>query len=117
MAMDLEKLHRIVQAIYDKKGSDILCFDVKNISGISDYIVIASGNVDKHVKALAREVEDTMREVGEKPIYAEGFEEGRWIVLDFVGIIVHLILPDTREFYDLESLWKGGKIVELNIEV
>jgi ribosome-associated protein len=115
--MDLKKLHAVAQAIYDKKGSDILCFDVKSISGISDYVIIASGNVDKHVKALAREVEEKMRLMGEKPTYAEGYEDGRWIVLDFIGLIVHILLPDTREFYNLEALWKGGKIVDLNIEV
>ncbi len=117
MAMDHEKLATVAQAIYDKKGSDILCFDVREIGGICDYVVIATGSVDKHVKALAREVEDQMRSKGEKVIFSEGFEEGRWIVLDFVGLIVHFLLPDTRDYYDLESLWKGGKIVDLRIEV
>jgi len=115
--MDQEKLRQVAQAIYDKKGTDILCFDVKSVSGISDYVIIATGNVDKHVKAIARDVEDRMRALKEKPVYSEGYEEGRWIVLDFVGLIVHLLLADTREFYDLESLWRGGKIVELKIEV
>ncbi|MFZ4773449.1 MAG: ribosome silencing factor [Chlamydiia bacterium] len=115
--MDLEKLRLVAQAIYDKKGSDIICFDVKGVSGISDYVMIATGNVDKHVKALAREVEDRMRSRGEKTTFSEGYEDGRWIVLDFFGIIVHLLLPDAREFYDLEALWKGGKIVDLKIEV
>ncbi|MBM3194397.1 MAG: ribosome silencing factor [Chlamydiae bacterium] len=114
--MDLEKLRLVAQALYDKKGSDILCVDVKAISGLSDYVIIATGNVDKHVKALAREVEDQLRLMKEKPTYSEGYEDGRWIVLDFVGLIVHILLPDTREFYDLEALWKGGKIVDLKIE-
>lgn len=114
--MDLEKLRLVAQALYEKKGSDILCVDVKSVSGISDFVIIATGNVDKHVKSLAREVEDQLRQRGEKLTYSEGFEDGRWIVLDFIGLIVHILLPDTREFYDLEALWRGGKIVDLKIE-
>ena len=114
--MDQEKLRLVAQAIYDKKGTDILCFDVRAVSGISDYVIIATGNVDKHVKSIARQVEDQMRLVGEKPTYSEGYEDGRWVVLDVVGLIVHLLLADTREFYDLEALWRGGKIVDLKIE-
>lgn len=105
------------QAIFDKKGFDILCFDVRGVSGLTDFVIIGSASVDKHLKALAREVEGRLLQESEKLTYSEGYEVGEWIILDYIGLIVHLTLPAIRDEYALEELWKQGKIVDLKIEV
>lgn len=110
-------LDRVAQTIFDKKGINILALDVKGFSTLTDYFVIAEGQADKHVQALADAVIDTLRELGWKVIHVEGKESGDWIVLDFIDIIVHLFAPGMRERYQLEELWKEAHIVNVAIVV
>lgn len=107
-------LGNIAQIIYDKKGFNILSLDLTSVSSVTDYIVIAEGNVNRHVKALAREILD---ELGEKPYQIEGFEDGDWIVIDYLDVMVHLFIPSMREKYRLEHLWPNAKVVELSLEL
>lgn len=113
---DLKTLNRIAQVIYDKKGINILALDVKDISSITDYVVIAEGNVDRHVIALARAIIDELRDEGRRPLHAEGLQVGDWVVLDFGGIMIHLFEPGLREKFSLEKLWSESKIVDLEID-
>ena len=78
----LEQIKVLAHTLAEKKGSNIVAIDVKGISSITDYILIADGNVDRHVMALAKEITEKMREEGEKPSVIEGAEEGDWIVLE-----------------------------------
>lgn len=110
-------LNTIAQVIYDKKGFNILALDVKGISSISDYIVIAEGNVDRHVAAIGKAIEDELREKGVKPVHVEGFKTGDWVVLDYSDVMVHLFMPGLREKYSLERLWNESKIVDLDIDI
>lgn len=110
-------LQLIAQAIYDKKGSNIVAIDIKEVSSVTDYIVIAEGNVDRHVKAIATEVESVLKDLGERPLRVEGRQNGDWIVLDYGHTMVHLFMPELREKYQLERLWSQGKLLELKIEV
>ncbi|WP_194847484.1 ribosome silencing factor [Candidatus Neptunochlamydia vexilliferae] len=110
-------LKQIAQTIFDKKGSNIIAIDVKGISSITDYILIADGNVDRHVVSLAKEIQDVMREVGEKPAHVEGMEHGEWVVLDYFQVVIHLFLPEMRQKYQLERLWPDGKVIDLDFEV
>ncbi len=110
----LNKLNLIAQTIYDKKGVNILALDIEGLSSITDCIVIAEGNVDRHVIATARGIMDALKE---KPVHAEGLQTGDWVVLDYVEIMVHLFMPGLREKYALEKLWNGSKIVDLEIEI
>lgn len=112
-----ELLNIVAQAVYDKKGGNILALDVKGLSSITDYILIAEGNVDRHVMSIARAVIDALHEVGEDPAHVEGLQTGDWIVLDFVTIMVHLFMPGLRDKYALEKLWGESKIVDLNIDI
>ncbi len=107
----------IAQAIFDKKGVNILCLDVHEISSLTDYVLIAEGNVDKHVTAIAHSIMDAMRELGVRPIYVEGLKHGDWVVIDYLHIMVHLFMPGFREKYQLEQLWREGKIVDVKIDV
>lgn len=108
-------LNKIAQVIYDKKGFNILALDVRGLSSITDFIIIAEGNVDRHVSAIARAVEEELRKTGERPFCVEGAEEGDWVVVDYSSIMVHIFQPGFREKYKLETLWKESKIVDLEI--
>ena len=107
----------IAQAIYDKKGLNILALDVRGVSTITDFILIAEGNVDRHVQALAQGVMDLMEEKKEKLYHVEGMQTGDWVVLDYLEVMVHLFMPGLRDKYCLEELWKEGKVVDLNIVI
>lgn len=110
-------LNKIAQAIYDKKGFNILALDVRGLSSITDFVVIAEGNVDRHVIAIARAIVHDLQAEGERPYCIEGETEGDWVVVDYSSIMVHLFQPGVREKYQLESLWKEAKIVDLEIHV
>lgn len=108
-------LNTIAQAIFDKKGFNILALDVRGISSITDYIVIAEGNVDRHVIAIAKAIEDALHKEGEKPVFIEGMAHGDWIVLDYMQLMVHLFMPGLRDKYQLEKLFPQAEIVDLDI--
>ncbi|MGK5595140.1 MAG: ribosome silencing factor [Parachlamydiaceae bacterium] len=114
---DLLRLDNIAQIIFDKKGLNILALDVKNISTFTEYFLIAEGNVERHVIALANAVINQQSADGHPPFHVEGLKSGEWVVIDFGHIVVHLFHPDMREKYALEKLWKEGEIVDLDIKV
>jgi len=105
----------IAQAIYDKKGSNILALDLRGISSMADYFLIAEGNVARHVQALSSEIIDVMREHGRTPVRTEGKADSDWVIIDYGDILIHLFIPELREKYALEKLWAQGQIVDLNI--
>ncbi len=117
MIPEYENLVReIAQILFDKKGSNIIAIDVKGISSITDYVIIADGNVDRHIIALAKEVENIMRGAGEKAAHVEGIQHGDWIVLDYFQVVIHLLVPKMRGKYQLERLWPDGKVLDLSLQ-
>ncbi|WP_313756324.1 ribosome silencing factor [Tissierella sp.] len=107
--LDLEnKLSIITKACEDKKGIDIKLLNISKLTSIADYFVIVSGNSSTQVMAIADEVESKMIEAGELEFSKEGYQSGRWILLDFNDIIVHVFHKEEREFYNLERLWSDG---------
>lgn len=117
--MDTEQkkfLDHAAQIIYDKKGFNILALDVRDLSTITDYLLIAEGNVDRHVIAIAKTLIEELRKKNQKPLYAEGLADGDWIVLDYGRVMIHLFMPGLREAYALEKLWKEGQIIDLSID-
>lgn len=113
--IDDSLLNPIAQILYDKKGFNILALDVRGISTLTDYFLIAEGNVDKHLKAMALSVIETLKKRGIKPTHVEGLEQGDWVVLDYLDIVIHLFTPALRDKYRLEELWQEGKIVDLDL--
>jgi ribosome-associated protein len=109
-------LDTIAQIIFDKKGSNILALDLRGISSITDYVILAEGNVDRHVVAIAKTIEETLKEQGTIPAHVEGLQTGDWVVLDYLQVMVHLFMPGLRDRYQLEKLWQKGEIVDLHIE-
>jgi ribosome-associated protein len=112
---NLKKLNDIAQAIYDKKGFNILVLDVRSICTMTDYFIIAEGTVDRHVKALSQTISDELAQQGQHPLHVEGQQEGDWVVLDYGDFVIHLFTPDLREKYALEELWRKGKVVDVQI--
>jgi ribosome-associated protein len=111
-----KELNHVAQAIYDKKGFNILVIDVREICTMTDYFIIAEGTVDRHVKAIAQVIMQQTSQLKFHPLHVEGEREGDWIVLDYSDFIIHLFTPDMREKYALEDLWRKGKIVDIKID-
>ena len=104
--MELEKLKKLViDALEDVKAQDILVMDVREITSITDYMIIASGTSSRQVKALAQNVAEESKKNGVKLIGTEGEEKAEWVLVDLGDIIVHIMQPATRDFYQLEKLW------------
>jgi ribosome-associated protein len=96
----------VADALDDLKGNDVVTLDVHNVAGFTDYMVIASGTSNRHVKSLAERAQERARELGIKPIGVEGEQLGEWVLVDFGDVVLHVMLPETRKFYDLERLWQ-----------
>lgn len=109
-----ESISVIVKACDDKKGFDVKILDLRELTSITDYFVIVSGNSTTQVMAIADEVEEKMYEKGYKLIGKEGYREARWILLDYGNIVVHIFHKDERDFYNLERVWADSQ--ELIIE-
>ena len=97
-----------VAAIEDRKGVRLHVLDLRGLCDAADFFVIASGTSDAHVRGLADGVVQAMDQVGLPPHHVEGVQSGRWVLLDFVDVIVHLFHPETRAFYQLERLWQDA---------
>lgn len=98
-------LEFIVEALEDAKGENLCVLDVREITSIADYMVVVSGNSDRHVKAMSSRVIDSLRENGVRPQGVEGEQDREWILIDYGDIVVHIMQQQTRDFYELEKLW------------
>jgi ribosome-associated protein len=105
---------RAVAALEDMKAHHIVKLDVRALTGMTDFMVIASGTSSRHVKSLADSVEETLREAGRKSLGMEGGDVAEWVLVDFGDVLVHVMQPKIREFYNLEHLWgAAGGAAEL----
>lgn len=105
------------RAAHDMKAEDIKVLDLRDVSNLADYIVICSGNSMPHLKAILRDIEkDVSDAAGTRPFRADGKSHSRWVVLDYIDVIVHIMLEETRGLYALEDLWGDAKEVEWNEE-
>lgn len=108
-----EKAFLCARALLDRKASDLAILEVKDLSSFTDYFLICSGNSDRQVQALASHIEEKLAKQGIHPLGTEGKREGRWILLDYGDVIVHVFYQPVRDFYDLERLWSEAPRVEL----
>ncbi|MHB1515530.1 MAG: ribosome silencing factor [Acidiferrobacteraceae bacterium] len=114
--MQPRDLLKTISAVLDEaKGQDIQSLDVRKMTDITDYMVIVSGTSSRHVSALADRVVDRLREHGLRPIGIEGKAQGEWVLIDFGDVIVHVMHPQTRDFYTLEKLWSKEVAQELPV--
>lgn len=111
-----ELVQKISKVIYEKKGLNILALYVGHISSVTDYLIIAEGNVNRHVQAIGQEVVKVLRDDDDvRPLHVEGLQTGEWLLIDYSDVLVHIFMPGLRSKYQLESLWKMGKIVDLEL--
>jgi ribosome-associated protein len=104
--MQVEQLRDLVlKVLDDMKARDVAVIDVRGKTSITDIMIIASGTSDRHVKSTAEAVAFQSKQAGEPPLGTEGLEDGEWALVDLNGVVVHVMLPKVRDFYQLERLW------------
>jgi ribosome-associated protein len=94
---------------HDLKAQDVVVLDLHGVTDVTDYFVIASGTSDTHVRSVAERVMEGMRQSGNPVLHVEGLQQGRWVLLDFVDVVVHVFHPTMRAFYQLERLWSDAR--------
>jgi ribosome-associated protein len=95
-----------------KQAESVVILDVHGLLVITDFFVIASGETERQVKTIVEEIEKALRDLGRKPVRREGETEGRWVLLDYVDVVVHVFAEEEREYYDLERLWRDAPRVD-----
>ncbi len=108
-----EKAFLLAQAVLDRKAGDLVILEVKDLSSFTDYFLICSGSSDRQVQAIASHIEEKLAKKGIRPMGVEGKREGRWILMDYGDVIVHVFYQPVREFYDLERLWSEAPRIEM----
>lgn len=107
--LELEELTQCaVDAILERKGLDVVIFDVRGRSSYADFLIVASGTSDRHVQAIAENVDTVLGRKGNRCMGREGFREGQWALVDFGSVVVHVFHQFTRQVFDLESMWKDA---------
>ncbi len=103
-----------IKGLQDKKAEDIVSIDLRDTeNAVCDFFVICTGTSSTHVNALAKAAEEEIRKtLGEKPWHSEGFGNAQWVLIDYVTVVVHIFLDETREFYNIEGLWGDAKFKE-----
>ena len=115
--MDSQELANIcAEVIYRQKGEEIVLLNIAELSDVADYFVIATATSPVHIKAIANEIEHSLRKAGVRVHHIEGLSALKWVVLDYLDVIVHIFLPQTREFYSLEDYWADAPQEELYAE-
>lgn len=105
--------HKAGEYALERKANEVLILDLRKITSITDYFVICSGDADVQVRAIADNIITKLKEEDINVWNVEGFEAGRWILLDFVDVVVHIFLQEAREFYGLERLWGDAPTVSI----
>jgi len=97
----------------EKQASNIILLDLRKVTDFTDYFLICTGSVDVHVRAIVNHVEDSLQKLGWKPIHTEGSDTGKWVLLDYMHLVVHVFQPESRKYYSLERLWGDAPVVEV----
>ena len=108
-----EEVRYAAEAALERNARSPVLLDLRGISDVTDFFMIATGDSDTHAKAISENILDRTRERGLRPVGVEGLESGRWVLMDFVGLIVHVFLAEVRDFYQLERLWGDAPLHEL----
>lgn len=102
-----------VRAAESKKATEIKVLDLTGITSFTDYFVICTGNNPRQIQAIADEVDAQLKKVGERPHSVEGYDQAEWVLADYGDFLVHIFSPHSREYYNLERLWKSAREVEV----
>lgn len=112
--MDSKKLaHKIADLVLKKKGEDIKIMDLRKLTNVTDFFVVCSCSSDVQNKAISDFIVQETKKIGQKPWHNEGYGNLSWVLLDFVDVVVHIFLTESRKFYNLEGLWGDAEITEI----
>ena len=106
-----EKLAAVKSLLEEKKAEDLVILNLQGLSSVTDILVIASGHSDRHVQAVSEHLSQEMKKHGYLPLGSEGLQEGRWALLDYGDIIVHVFYEDIRRYYDLVGIWSDAPVI------
>jgi ribosome-associated protein len=109
----VELLTAAAEAAHDKKAENVIAFDVSEQLAITDAFLIASATNDRQVRAIVDAIEDKLRTLNAKPVRREGEREGRWVLLDYLDVVIHVQHDEERTFYSLERLWRDCPLIPL----
>jgi ribosome-associated protein len=107
------RARRLAEAALDRKAEDVVALDVRNLTSFADVFLLATGTSDRHVRAVADAVVEASQAMGAPPMGVEGYEEGRWVLIDLNDAVVHVFLAEVREYYDLDRLWGDAPSIDL----
>ena len=108
-----DELRSVAEAALERNARDAMILDLRGLSDVTDFFVIATGDSDTHARAISENILDRTRTDGFRPVGVEGLSGGRWVLIDYIGLIVHVFLREVREFYQLERLWGDAPLFEL----
>ena len=104
-AAQRERAAFIAEAALERKAEQLVALDVRDVTSYADTFILITGNSDRHARSIADSIREAVSSRGEKPLGVEGYDEGRWVLIDLGDVIVHVFQSDVREKYDLERLW------------
>ena len=114
MTSDLDQtVRRLAAAAAEKKAQDLLALDVHQLTSFTDAFLLATGTSDRHVRSVVDAILEASQEMGSSPLGVEGYDEGRWVLIDLNEVVVHVFQEEVREYYDLERLWADAPTIEL----
>jgi ribosome-associated protein len=108
-----ETLARSVGFLREHKAQDLVVLDLRGIADFTDHFVICTGHADVHVRALADAVIHGMKDLGNRPLHVEGYDSRKWVLIDFVDVVIHILQADERTFYGLERLWGDAPVLQI----
>jgi ribosome-associated protein len=109
----LELARKAAQVALDYKANDVVLLDLRGVSDMTDFFIVASGTSDTHVRSIGEHLAEEMKKVGSPVYHMEGTTKGRWVLLDFVDFVVHVFHPTLRDFYQLERLWSDAESIPI----
>ena len=104
----------IAEAARERLAEDVVALDLRQAVSFADTFIVATGRSDRHVRSIGDGIAEALAQTGEKPLGIEGYQEGRWLLMDFSDVIVHVFQPDVRRHYDLERLWSEATPLDVS---
>ena len=115
-AAQRERAAFIAEAVLEKKAERLVALDVRNVTSYADTFILSTGNSDRHARSIADSIREAVSARGEKPLGVEGYDEGRWVLIDLDEVIVHVFQREVRAEYDLERLWSDAPAIAVGSE-
>ena len=104
--------HRVEDWLADLKAANVVVLDVRELTDVTDYMIVASGRSGRHVRSLAEHIVEQSKKHGQQPLGVEGLDQGEWVLVDLCDVVTHVMQPEVRDFYQLEKLWGRERVVE-----